>query len=294
MKKQKTNKHAYIIMAHNKFDILYELLKDLDDERNNIFLHIDSKSKGFDSKYAMEIIKKGKLYLVDRMNVHWGGFSQIECIVKMLKYASNIGYHEYYHFMVGVEFPLKNQNFIHKFFDENEGKEFIGFDWKDFNYLDRIKYYHPFNEYGRNNNIIQKILNKFRISCVAIQKLFKVNLIRKYNIKFVKGNANWSITQDLVDFILSKENEIYHIYKHSFCADEIFIHSIVYNSNFINNVYDIQDEYHSSMRLQNWNNQYNRYCLKDLSILINSNRLFARKIDGEDALELIDAIRKNR
>ena len=36
MKKQKTNKHAYIIMAHNKFDILYELLKDLDDERNNI------------------------------------------------------------------------------------------------------------------------------------------------------------------------------------------------------------------------------------------------------------------
>ena len=68
----------------------------------------------------------------------------------------------------------------------------------------------------------------------------------------------------------------------------------MYNSNFINNVYDIQDEYHSSMRLQNWNNQYNRYCLKDLSILINSNRLFARKIDGEDALELIDAIRKNR
>ncbi len=36
-------KHAYLIMAHNQWECLFELLKALDDPRNDIFLHIDKK-----------------------------------------------------------------------------------------------------------------------------------------------------------------------------------------------------------------------------------------------------------
>ena len=35
-------------MAHHRFDVLEELVKDIDDERNDIFLHIDKKTKKFD------------------------------------------------------------------------------------------------------------------------------------------------------------------------------------------------------------------------------------------------------
>ena len=37
-------KHAFLIMAHNNLEILQTLVSMLDDERNDIFLHIDLKS----------------------------------------------------------------------------------------------------------------------------------------------------------------------------------------------------------------------------------------------------------
>ena len=39
------SKHAFLIMAHNEYDILNKLLLLLDDERNDIFIHYDKKCK---------------------------------------------------------------------------------------------------------------------------------------------------------------------------------------------------------------------------------------------------------
>lgn len=289
-----SNHHAYMIMAHHRFDILEEILKDIDDERNDIFLHVDSKAADFETGRYKKLIKRAHFVIVDRMDVHWGGFSQIQCVLMLLKIAVSFGYHSYYHFMVGVEFPLKTQNYIHKFFDTHSGYEFIGFDNYDNNYIERVKYYHIFNEYARNNTFFQKILNKIRIFIVIVQKCIHFDLTKKYKISFKKGNANWSITHELALYIISKEEEIKKIYKHSFCGDEVFIHTLVYNSKFWNNVYDKKDEYLSSMRIVNWENKNNRFCLDDLNILLDSGRLFARKIDGKDAIELIKKIMQNR
>ena len=40
-------KHAYLIIAHTQPELLKILLKMLDDERNDIYLHIDSKAKDY-------------------------------------------------------------------------------------------------------------------------------------------------------------------------------------------------------------------------------------------------------
>ena len=37
--------HAYLIIAHDQFDLLESLLKCIDDERNDIYIHIDSPFK---------------------------------------------------------------------------------------------------------------------------------------------------------------------------------------------------------------------------------------------------------
>lgn len=37
-------KDAWLIIAHNQFDYLKKILKLLDSERNDIFLHIDKKA----------------------------------------------------------------------------------------------------------------------------------------------------------------------------------------------------------------------------------------------------------
>lgn len=37
-------RHAFLLIAHNEFQLLKVLLSMLDDKRNDIFLHIDKKS----------------------------------------------------------------------------------------------------------------------------------------------------------------------------------------------------------------------------------------------------------
>ena len=76
---QEVQKHAYLIMAHDDFYILEKLLELIDDKRNDIFLHVDKKSKSFDREKIIKIIKNSNIYFIDRMEINWGGFSQVKC-----------------------------------------------------------------------------------------------------------------------------------------------------------------------------------------------------------------------
>ena len=49
-------RHAYLIMAHNHFDFLKELLGCLDDNRNDIYLHIDKKAGSFDPNQFTKVL----------------------------------------------------------------------------------------------------------------------------------------------------------------------------------------------------------------------------------------------
>ncbi|MEG0229362.1 MAG: beta-1,6-N-acetylglucosaminyltransferase, partial [Oscillospiraceae bacterium] len=137
------NKHAYLIMSHNEFDILIELLKDIDDNRNDIYLHIDKKIKNYPKDKLCAAVKNSNLFFIPSMKVNWGGYSQIECEMLLMKMACNKGNYDYYHLLTGVTFPIKNQDEIHKFFQDNNGMEFVGFD-KNKDYSHRLIYVHLF------------------------------------------------------------------------------------------------------------------------------------------------------
>lgn len=57
-------KHAYLIIAHNNFYILKKLIALIDDERNDIYIHIDKKTKNFKKNDFMNICKKSKFILL--------------------------------------------------------------------------------------------------------------------------------------------------------------------------------------------------------------------------------------
>lgn len=144
-------KHAYLIMAHHRFDVLKMLLTDLDYEDNDIFLHIDRKTKDVPTDELKACVRKSRLVLIERIPVYWGHFSQTRCVLNLLKAATETSHYDYYHLLVGVEFPLMTQDRIHRFFDENQGKEFIGFaDGVDIE--KRVKYYYFWWKYIRGGN----------------------------------------------------------------------------------------------------------------------------------------------
>ncbi len=288
-------KFAYLIMAHHRFDVLKEILHDLDDERNSIYLHIDKKTiiKNIDELTSQ--IKKAKIVIVPRIKVYWGHFSQVECVVELLKRALESGYHDYYHLLVGVEFPLKSQDYIHSFFEKNKGKEFIGYDLSDSkDYLDRIKYYHFETKYARSEKRFSKHKKLVGQKLLDIQRRLRVNRLKMSEERYKKGYANWSITHDLARYLVEQYPKISKQYKHTFCGDEIIFHTLVYNSNYYQNVYDLKNEYRSAMRLTTWDNWKNQLTKKDLKSILESDKLFGRKFDTDDAVELIQYIKLNR
>lgn len=83
------------------------------------------------------------------------------------------------------------------------------------------------------------------------------------NISIV-GGSNWcSLTHSFVEYIISKEKWIEKHFSYTFCADEIFIHTLAFNSLFRNKIFLLKineknndfdpDMYKANMRLIDWN-----------------------------------------
>lgn len=65
-------KHAFLIMAHKDDETLRTLLRTLDDPRNDIFIHMDSKNIAWDENSVLTSISKARIFPVPRISVTWG------------------------------------------------------------------------------------------------------------------------------------------------------------------------------------------------------------------------------
>ena len=74
-------RHAWLIIAHNEFGILQQLISMLDDARSDFYVHIDKKVKQLPELHA----EKGRLTILKkRIDVCWGTVSQIRTELLLL------------------------------------------------------------------------------------------------------------------------------------------------------------------------------------------------------------------
>lgn len=276
--------HAYLIIAHNQFDLLSKLIKVLDDKRNDIYVHIDIKAQIRSTKELEEQIKYSRIYFIQRTDVVWGDYSQINCELNLFKAAMINRDYEYLHLLSGADFPIKTQDYIHDFFIENAGIEFVHIENEKINEEERekVKFYFPLQKYiGKKNR------NNSKLYCIQrfiiyIQKFLHLNRHKFENIKFYKG-ANWvSITGGFAKYLVENERLIYKTFKYSKCCDEIFLQTILMQSKYKNNLYKKKfcDDYISCLRYIDWN-RGNPYIFRsyDFKELQSVPHLFARKFD---------------
>lgn len=272
-------KHAYLIIAHNEFQLLKILLQMLDYDENDIYLHIDKKVGNFnESLYCNLVHRSDLIFITPRIDIKWGDYSQIQCELMLLK-ASIQKKYQYYHLMSGVDLPLKTQEYIHQFFDKNNGTEFIQFANHKLNKetFERVSKYHFFAK--REKKVGEKILDKLLI----MSQIF-VDRTRNSNLIYQKG-ANWfSITHNLATYILSKERVIKKYFKYTICGDEMFIQTLVASSNFIKSITanNYCDNYENICYCIDWD-RGSPYIFRkeDFDFLVSSNQLFARKFSWE-------------
>lgn len=268
-------KHAFLIIAHNELRILNILLNMLDDPRNDIYLHLDKKWKL--NIQALYHPQKTHLFLIKkRMDVRWGDISLIRLEFKLFRIAYANGPYLYYHLLSGVDLPIKSQDYIHKFFQKNYGKEFIGFAQGEENRIDcynKVMKFHLFSRHLHNSNKL--VVN----SRIRLENILNKYLKRSSSISFKKGTQWVSITNECCQYILSKEKRILKRFKFTLCGDEIFLQTLVYNSPFYKKCYNISDEYISNQREIDWERgkPYN-WTIEDKDFLLHSDKIFARKI----------------
>lgn len=278
-------KHAYLIIAHEDYAVLKLLLTMLDDSRNDIYLHIDKNADELFQQVKDFKTKHANFYLLqNRINVYWGDISQIKVEYLLFETAYNNYPYAYYHLLSGVDLPLKNQDYIHTFFQKNSGKEFVGF-WNDKHHVRDMnrkvsRYYFFMHYYKNKKHVLHKPTSLYRNTALLVQKIIRYK--RKHNFKFKKG-GNWvSITHDFCGYLLQTKNKVLKRFRFTLCPDEIFLQTILWNSPFRKNIYNVDNAQIGCMRLIDWQ-RGKPYVWQDEDFdeLISSDALFARKFSSQ-------------
>ena len=282
-------RHAFMIMAHNQFEILIKTLHILDDENIDFFIHIDKKCKAFPKDEVLQACNKSRIYFINRISVAWGGYSLIKCTLLLMENASK-GKYDYYHLISGVDLPIKRKADILGFFENNPKKQYIHFEQNSIQpkYFDRIKYHYFFQDTGK------RIFKIFNLVIRTLEKILGVDRTKHNIVKKFQYGANWfSITHELVEYVLTKQDWIRKTFKYAYCGDELFIQTIVVNSSFVDQLSDraFDGDYISCLRYIDWK-RGNPYVFRkeDFKALIDSPFLFARKFDLRIDADIVDEI----
>ena len=261
-------------MAHENSFVLKTLLKLLDDERNDIYIHFDAKCLLNFKDELKRLVTKSGLYFTDkRLAVIWGNISQVEAEYVLFEAAYNQFNYSYYHLLSGSDLPLKSQDFIHAFFEKMDGKEFIGFSGNI--YIEKVRYIHIFSKYFRSkSNVFHLISNLF----IFFQRIVNYNRV-KNNPIIIKKGPNWvSVTNKFVSYIIDNKGVVLKLFKFSKSPEEFYKQTLAYNSTFNQNIFSKQDTFVGCLREIDWVRGF-PYIWKsnDFDYLVNSEKIFARK-----------------
>lgn len=275
-------KHAYLILAHNEPELLSLLVERLDDVRNDIYIHFDRKLSILPD---IKTQHAGLYILKDRVDVRWADVSMLEAEYKLFHAVVDSGsQYSHHHLISGVDLPLKNQDYIHSFFAQHQGKEFVGLHQRPMNsHADRaLHYWHPFTRSFRGSGCVFAIKRILRYLVIQTQVLLGIR--RNATIPFHKGGQWVSITRELIDYLLEQEDRAFTIFSRTFGADEYFVPTLIWDTPFMERLFDATDESRGAMRYIGWraDGQLIDFTSQDLPALQQTEYLFARKFNLRD------------
>ena len=264
-------KYAWLIIAHNEFEVLQQLVSLLDVPESGFYIHFDKKVKVL-PKINVE---NGRIVILkDRVDVCWGSVSQIKTELALLESAIQDAPYDYYHILSGTTLPLKSLDEINQFFLSMKGKSVVTGMTRDSIYQETLKLrrYNLFlRNYMSQNKHIRRTDQFLWRSFIAFQRVLGITT---NSAKTFYKASNWlSLTEEAGRMILSRKKEILKTYRWSFCGDEFFIPSELMDSPLREKIYN-DDKYllHTIGRAN-----ARTYHFSEWSELRKTEYLFARK-----------------
>lgn len=277
------SKHAYLIMAFSEYEQLKMLIEMLDYPSNDIYVHIDKKSPKLSVEYLKENVVYSDIHLFREYRIFWGHYSQAACELFLLEQALNKEY-DYIHLLSGSDLPLCGQQEIHRFFDENQGKEFVRYFDASFpkNSEPWIKYYHPLQKYLRisKNKAVNRSIEAIEKCLIKLQELIGINRLKNIDCQFQKGTNWFSITGEFAKYVVGKRSWIERVFTNTRSSDEMFLQTVLCNSEYDANRFEktYETDGLTGIRYIDWNRgKPYTFNIQNYQELMDCGFLFARK-----------------
>lgn len=267
--------HAYLILAH-KVDVVFKsLLNAIDNEENDIFIHMDGKTKEYSENEVRRLCKKSKVYFTKRVDIYWGHPSIVTAELLLLTMASKVGNYQYIHLLSGSDLPIKSQQYIHSYFEKEYPRQFITIEGEIYQF--RVNKIHIGLKLKYPSSVISKYCEKIEM------KLWPFfNRAAKRNV--LKTSQWFSITGECAKWLVNKKKEILRYCRWTECVDEMFLGTFLKESPFWKDVYKKEISKDGNMRYIDWSKDLQGHpavlTMKDYEKLISSSSCFARKFDA--------------
>ena len=304
---KKTINIAFLVLCHDEEELLGRLSKFLLYGEDKVFVHVDRKVDINKFKNAV-VGLKNVCFTENRFDVYWGGFNSVKATMELIKTALNDNvYFDRFVLLQGRDYPLHSPEYMHNFFLSRRNEEFCKGSnvTKSKNPQDYMKCCGWWNR-DRTTNFFSKIANKFFAFlntkvCIKYRRGYFKTRTLKWDV--FKGWAQISLTRECALFVLNTYEKMprYNKFmKHRFPPDEIYIHTIIYNSRFrerISSFYLIPKAnaswFDSALNLTYFEYPSKVVIFKDLSEydeLLKTKALFIRKVSSKDSRLLLDEI----
>ena len=155
-----------------------------------------------------------------------------------------------------------------------------------------------------NNNFLRSVLKIYRKFEVELQRSFKIDCFKKFNLE-LKYASNWcSLNKKAVDILLEEKKLIASIFKNTKVNDELFIPTILQKDQLLNTVYSIEPtndkptDFQGNLRYINWWGgsphtwTSSSHDIEQLKYGKKLGHLFSRKFDLEKYPEMIELLEK--
>ena len=283
-------KYAFLILAHNDPVHLRQLVDALDDERFDIYIHLDSKVDDKPYRDASRQRSSTVRFIDDRFDIRWGGITMVRAMIALYQYASKTGNYERYTMLSGADYPLMSPTDIVRFFLESSSVELIAGNRLAGDELRKVT----------THNLLELRSRVLR----RLSRLLLGHVRTKPSHVLIDGRhcpsyfaPQWSsLSEDCVRYLLNTlENnpQIWRYFKYSYAPDELMIPTIIFNSPFsattLARSFPQGTHYNDKCATHyiNYEPVVQVFTLSDYETLVQSGKPFCRKLRTGPSDELI-------
>ncbi len=271
--------HAWLIIAHNEFDVLQRLVSMLDAPESDFYIHFDKKVRSLPDIR----VEHGKLVVLkERIDVRWGTVSQIETELLLLETASKHGNYSFYHILSGTHLPLVPYEELSTFYAAHSGEEVMRFWPADAGDADfKLRRYHfPVRDFKSANPTLRTLCQKTWTAVIKVQKILGIRHMKGQ--EFYKTD-NWvSLSEKACRFLVERKVYLQKKYRWSFCGDEYFIASELLEKQSEFRIFDCPNLLYVEFQ----KDTPRTFLLDDYSNLQKTGFLWARKFSNRNAAQL--------